>query len=55
MILINDSYTLNFEIDWDLGLSTAVLMPDKYLLERQIQRNYKGLKISVCVCSWGKL
>lgn len=38
MILINDLYTWTLETDWDLGLFTAVLTPDKYLLEQQIQR-----------------
>ena len=28
---------------------------DKHLLQQQIQRNYKGLKITACTHSWGKL
>ena len=47
------SYT---ETGWDLGLLAAVLAPGQNIpSNNKIQRNYKGLKITTCVCSWGKL
>ena len=42
---------------WDLGPFTAAqqcLNLDTLLLEHKIQRNYMGLKIAVCMCSWNK-
>lgn len=42
---------------WDLGRFTAVLQClnlDTLLLEHKIQRNYMGLTIAVCMCSWNK-
>ena len=37
---------------WDPLLQCLHL--DKHLLSYKIQRNYKGLKIYACLCSWGK-
>ena len=39
---------------WDLGPFAAVLASGQSLLQQQIQRSYKGLKITVRMCSWGK-
>ena len=40
---------------WDLGPLLQGLHLDTRLLQQQIQRNYKGLKITACMRSWGKL
>ena len=37
-----------------LCCSVAMRAWDKHLLSNKIQRNYKGLKITVCIRSWGK-
>ena len=37
------------------GPFAAVLTLRKCLLSNKIQRNYKGLKITAYMCSWGKL
>ena len=39
----------------DLGPFAAVLASGQNLLEGQKQRNYMGLKVTVIICSWGKL
>ena len=39
---------------WDLGPSLQCLHLDTLLLEHKIQRNYMGLKMAVCMCSWNK-
>ena len=47
-----------FETGWDLGPFAAVLQClhlDKRLLEQQNKRNYKGVKITACMLSWGNL
>ena len=43
------------ETGWDPGHFAAVFVPGKHLLQQQIQRNYKGLKLTVCMCSWGQM
>ena len=42
------------ETAWDLGPFAVVLAPE-ISLSNKIQRNYKGLKITACTSSWGKL
>ena len=38
---------------WDMGCFATVLQC--LHLDSKIQRDYTGLKITVCMCSWGKL
>ena len=40
---------------WDLEPFAAVLAPGQMSPSNKIQRNYKGLKITACMYSWGKL
>ena len=45
---------------WDLGPLLKCLHLDRCLLEQHNDRkkkkkNYKGLKVTACMCSWGKL
>ena len=46
------------ETGWDLGPGTLCCSACTWTnvsSSYKIQRNYKGLKITVCMCSWGKL
>ena len=52
------SYSKNemgWALSWDLDHLLQYLHLDKYLLQQYIQSNYEGLKISLCICIWGKL
>ena len=42
---------------WDLRPFATVLAPGQTspLVNKILQRHYEGLKIAVCMCSWGKL
>ena len=43
------------ETGWDLGPLVVMLAPGQNSLQAtKIQRNYQGLKITVCLHSWGK-
>ena len=47
-----------FETGWDLGpgaLCYRACIWTNISLSNKIQKNYKGLKITACMCSWGKL
>ena len=45
------------ETGWDLGPVTAMLAPGQRspAATKYKKKNYKGLKIAVCMCSGGKL
>ena len=47
-----------FETSWNLGSGTVCCSAGTWTnvsSSNKIQRNYKGLKITACVCSWDKL
>ena len=58
MCFISKKGDNNTETGWDLGPRTLCCSACTWTnvsSSNKIQRNYKGLKITVCMCSWGRL